>query len=215
MGALRLDPDAEQLTTVGSVSDAGHGGPSGVLAADGLGNRRHLVNILAWGGWDSIWFHNGVVKAELQGIINETQGYIMNALDRCCLALPGDVSGAPTRGVVMLEMDDVMSAGDEEHERRMAAIAKQVQFGKDVYLQDEPDGALFNGRRWWQNSEFDVLYSMDEFVATRLSPVPLERRRRKPGSPGEENKFIEVEITTREAAHVTQSILLMVWNDRS
>ena len=55
------------------------------------------------------------------------EGYLLNALDRCCLTLPGPVTGAPTRGVVMLEMDDVMSAGDAEHERRMEAIAKKNQ----------------------------------------------------------------------------------------
>ena len=44
------------------------------------------------------------------------RGYVYVPMDRCALTLPGAEEGSLTRGVVLLEMDDVMEGGDEDHE---------------------------------------------------------------------------------------------------
>ena len=50
-------------------------------------------------------------------------------MDRCALTLPGEEPGSPTRGLVVLEMDDVMEGGDEQHEAIMTDIASRTTLG--------------------------------------------------------------------------------------
>ena len=44
------------------------------------------------------------------------RGYEVNPLERCALTLPGKAKGSHTKAVVVLEMDDVMEAGDKDHD---------------------------------------------------------------------------------------------------
>ena len=115
-----------------------------------------------------------------------------------------------------LEMDDIMSAGGEEHDRRMEFVAAKVQFGKDVWLQDTPEGALFNGRRWWQDANFNVWYSMDEFVRDRVSQVDLRKPKEMNSATAENAKEpVEVEIDTPDVAIACRSCLPegLEWGD--
>ena len=50
-------------------------------------------------------------------------------MDRCALTLPWEEPGSPTRGLVVLEMDDVMEGGDERHDAIMTGIASRITFG--------------------------------------------------------------------------------------
>ena len=63
------------------------------------------------------WWRVSFVKQFLD------RGYVYVPMDRCALTLPGEEEEDPTRGLVVLEMDDVMEGGDEEHEKIMADIA--------------------------------------------------------------------------------------------
>ena len=58
------------------------------------------------------------------------KGYQFVPMDRCALILPGKEPGSPTRGLVVLEMDDAMEGGDERHEAIMTDIASKIIFGK-------------------------------------------------------------------------------------
>ena len=70
------------------------------------------------------WWRVSFVKQFLD------RGYVYVPMDRCALTLPGTEEGSPTRGLVLLEMDDVMEGGDEEHETFMADIASKIILGK-------------------------------------------------------------------------------------
>ena len=45
------------------------------------------------------------------------------------VTLPGEEPGSPTQGLVVLEMDDVMEGGGEQHEAIMTDIASRITFG--------------------------------------------------------------------------------------
>ena len=75
------------------------------------------------------------------------RGYVICPLERCVLVLPGKKPGEPTRGVALLEMDDVLEGGDSDHDDLMSSIAKDIVFGKTKRVMDEPEGVLFNGQR--------------------------------------------------------------------
>ena len=56
--------------------------------------------------------------------------YVFVPMDRCALTLPGDDLDSPTKGLVVLEMDDVMEGGDDQHEAIVTNIASNIIFGK-------------------------------------------------------------------------------------
>ena len=67
------------------------------------------------------------------------QGYKINCYDRCVLNLPGPTAGSDTQGVILVEMDDTIDAGNDEHERRMADLASRFTFGKEKILMNEKE----------------------------------------------------------------------------
>ena len=64
-------------------------------------------------------------------------GYRINPYDRRVLTLDAEERGeqVPTRGAIVIEVDDVLEAGDEEHRRRMKVLEEKLRFGKAVELQ--------------------------------------------------------------------------------
>ena len=69
------------------------------------------------------WWRVSFVKQFLD------RGYVYVPMDRCALTLPGEGEGSTTRGLVVLEMDDVMEGGSDEHEAIMTDIANKITFG--------------------------------------------------------------------------------------
>ena len=61
------------------------------------------------------------------------------------MVLPGATERAKSRGIPILEMDDVLEGGDELHEKQMDEMGKLVKFGKVKVLQEHKEGVLFNG----------------------------------------------------------------------
>ena len=93
------------------------------------------------------WWRVSFVKQYLD------RGYVHVPMDRCALTLPGEEEGSPTKGLVLLEMDDVMEGGDEEHETFMTDIASKIIFGKIKEVRQFDEGVLFNGRRLFQDKK--------------------------------------------------------------
>ena len=102
-------------------------------------------------------------------------GYIMNRCDPCAMVLPGPSERAKSRGIATLEMDDVLEGGDELHEKKMDELGKLVTFGKVKVVQENKEGVLFNGRKWFQDSEFNITYDMNDYMTDRLKLVTLMR----------------------------------------
>jgi hypothetical protein len=93
------------------------------------------------------------------------EGYVINRLERCALTLPGHGATSRSRGIVLLEMDDVREGGDKDHVEAMARIAEKIRFGKVEQLDLHTEGVLFTGRRWFQDSHTrDVSYTMNVYV---------------------------------------------------
>ncbi|MBC7384900.1 MAG: DUF1501 domain-containing protein [Cryobacterium sp.] len=54
----------------GAAYLAAHGGGDFIrlAKAEGIRRRRHLINIVIWGGWDSSWYHNPIAVSDLQDL---------------------------------------------------------------------------------------------------------------------------------------------------
>eukprot|EP00913_Durusdinium_trenchii_P035579 g33295.t1 len=103
-------------------------------------------------------------------------GYESSALDPCIFKLY-DPKHRTLQGAIAVEVDDLFTVGHERHHQMMKELQRKYTFGKYVVLQDEPDGAAFNGRRIQQTKDGGFLIDMCKFVEERLQPVTLEKGR--------------------------------------
>ena len=103
-------------------------------------------------------------------------GYESSALDPCIFKLY-DPKHRTLQGAIAVEVDDLFTVGHERHHQMMKELQRKYTFGKYVVLQDEPDGAAFNGRRIKQTKDGGFLIDMCKFVEERLQPVTLEKGR--------------------------------------
>ena len=64
--------------------------------------------------------------------------YRVSYASQCTFILPADSSdpNQETKGFVVLEVDDLLEAGTEEHEKKMKDLRKRFQFGKVSSLQE-------------------------------------------------------------------------------
>jgi hypothetical protein len=93
----------------------------------------------------------------------------------------------------MLEIDDVLEFGDEDHRSLMEALEQEIKFGKRVKLKDSNEGIFFAGRRLRQKEDSSFLVDMEEFIHKRLDEVKLEKRKH---AASEHPEKIVVELTT-------------------
>ena len=122
-------------------------------------------------------------RSLLELLVKELK-YRVCVYDRCILTLdvPLDPKNpdAPvkTRGFIVLEVDDLLEAGDEEHRKKMECLEKRLKFGKIVNLQETENGggSGYAGRRIKQLPDFSFTYSMDDYVANRLHAIKVHRK---------------------------------------
>ena len=77
-------------------------------------------------------------------------------------------------GMVIVEVDDLWTAGDDEHYRQIDELRQKFTFGKFKYIQDEADGVGFNGRRMRQDASYGFSYDLQKFIEERLEPIVIE-----------------------------------------
>ena len=111
-------------------------------------------------------------------ILVKQLGYRINCFDRCVLALDSESreTNAATQGMIVIEVDDVLEAGNKEHQRRMSALESMLKFGKAVELQSDAAGTGFAGRRVWQEADFSFSITKQDYIQSRLKPVRLEAK---------------------------------------
>ena len=73
----------------------------------------------------------------------------------------------------MVEVDDLFAVGGSEFYANLEKLRQRFQFGRFVFLQEEDQGASFNGGRIRQTALID----MEKFVDERLAPVELDKGR--------------------------------------
>ena len=136
-------------------------------------------------------------RRSLCEILVRELGYRINAYDKCVLTLDGiredgekelnsenavirgikkDGPLLPTQGIIVVEVDDLLEAGGPRHRALMAKLEKRMKFGKIQCLKDQPEGTSYAGRRVFQDVDWGFRYTMDDYIASRLKPVRLERR---------------------------------------
>ena len=103
-------------------------------------------------------------------------GYEQSAMDPCTFRFfhQGKVSG-----LVIVEVDDLLTLGDEIHFEKMKELQSRFKFGKFKYLEEEEQGVSFNGRRLRKQKDGTYLIDMQKFVEERMKEVPLEVGRAK------------------------------------
>ena len=105
-------------------------------------------------------------------------GYIPSRLDPCLWKLYHPQT-MKLEGIIAIEVDDLFTVGHQHHHEQMAKLREKYTFGKYVILQDEPQGASFNGRRIQQLPDCGFKIDMQKFIEERLHPVELEKGRLK------------------------------------
>ena len=68
--------------------------------------------------------------------------------------------GERTQGLIVIEIDDVLEAGNAEHRRRMEWLEKRLRFGKAVNLQEEKSGTGYAGEALETTRE--LLFRVDD-----------------------------------------------------
>ncbi|CAE7242722.1 engB [Symbiodinium sp. CCMP2592] len=81
-------------------------------------------------------------------------------------------------GILVIEIDDILSFGYQAHDEAMARLRQRFKFGKFKSLQELPEGTTFNGRRIRQTPGFEILVDMEKYVQERLFPMKFEKGRR-------------------------------------
>ena len=110
-------------------------------------------------------------KTLVDYVVNELN-YKQSALDPCTYVLHDEVRGL--RGMMAIEVDDLLMFGDEVHDEKMGKLQKRFAFGKIQEIGSE--GVGFNGRRLRRRGE-EILVDMKAFVEERLHPVELDAAR--------------------------------------
>eukprot|EP00434_Breviolum_minutum_P004449 symbB.v1.2.003922.t1/scaffold210.1/size302740/13 len=138
-------------------------------------------------------------RKTLVKFVKEELHYKQSALDPCTYLLH---EGGRLRGLLAIEVDDLLMFGDEEHEKRMEQLQKRFTFGKLEEI--GPEGVNFNGRRL-RKKDGEVLVDMRAFVEERLMPVEMEAERLKQRSE---------KITEEERSKVRSTCGALNWAGR-
>lgn len=108
-------------------------------------------------------------------------GYRVNCYDRCVLTLDGKEAGKEdsrtyTQGIMVIEVDDILEAGNKVHREKMQWLEGRLKFGKIQNLQETDGGSGYAGRRLKQNSDFSFEFHLNDYIQNRLKPVQLSRK---------------------------------------
>ena len=97
-------------------------------------------------------------------------GSQQSSMDPCTFRL---FSEGKLRGIIVVEVDDLLTMGDELHFQKMEELQKRFKFGKFKFLDEEQKGVSFNGRRLRMLEDGTYLVDMQKFVEERLREVSL------------------------------------------
>eukprot|EP00435_Cladocopium_sp_Y103_P026760 s1698_g6.t1 len=162
---------------------------------DGL-DHRQLIEVLAgaYGLGDAPAHWRKSLKKALSALHLR-----QSSLDPCVFKW---FEGEELGGLLVVEVDDLFAVGNFRFFQVMNELRQRFQFGKFVYLQEEEQGASFNGRRIQQKSDFSFEIDMEKFVTERMSEVVLEKGRAS--NPSED-------ATTQEKEAARAAIGSLTW----
>ena len=131
-------------------------------------------------------------RKSLKKVILEL-GYVQSSMDPCVFKL---MSSEGLEGLLIVEVDDILSLGNEKHYQKVDELRNRFKFGKFMFFDEHPEGVGFNGRRIKQGEDKGFVIDMQKFVAERLFEVDLQKGR---GQQKEELATEEERSMTRAA----------------
>ena len=118
----------------------------------------------------------------------EELGYRRSCYDPCLFIL---MRPAGPDGMVIIEVDDLASAGNSQHDLCMSRLQQRFKFGKWKSIH-ESEGD-YAGRTIIQNSDYSFHVHQAKFVLERLNPIAIARGRKSQKTskllPGEHRQF--------------------------
>jgi len=126
-------------------------------------------------------------------------GYVQSEMDPCVFRL---VVNEKVEGLVIVEVDDLLSLGSPAHYQRMSQLQERFKFGKFKFLDEEKEGASFNGRRLKATKDGGFRVDMEKFVSERMNEVALEKGR---------SLEKESEATEKEKADTRAALGALTW----
>ncbi|CAK8987801.1 Retrovirus-related Pol polyprotein from transposon RE1 (Retro element 1) (AtRE1) [Includes: Protease RE1 [Durusdinium trenchii] len=131
-------------------------------------------------------------------------GFTQSILDPCVFK---SFKNGELSGLLVVEVDDLFGVGDSHFYRQMETLRQRFDFGKFALLEQEPEGAGFNGRRIKQKGdEFQI--DMMKFVSERLHPVKMKAGRAScPKEPATEEEKEAVRAAVGRKSDMVQDVL--------
>jgi len=81
------------------------------------------------------------------------------------------------KGLVIVEVDDVLDGGDADHKRLIQELTKQFNFGRRASIK-KPGGEVFDGQRIEQREDFSIKLSMKDYILQRCHEIGLSPERK-------------------------------------
>ena len=80
-------------------------------------------------------------------------------------------------GVVLLDVDDFVQGGNGRHQQKMEALRGRFRFGKWRVV--FKSFGQYLGRTVYQDEDFGIRVTMEQYIAEKLRPILLSRERAK------------------------------------
>ena len=87
-------------------------------------------------------------------------------------------SFTPIRGFLVVLIDDILEAGDQDHRVLVSRLLSRFRTGRHTCLMDK-GGGIYNGRRIEQFSNFSVQVHMCDYIDEKIQPLAIPRDRKK------------------------------------
>jgi hypothetical protein len=108
----------------------------------------------------------------------EALGYIRSMYDKCIMTLPSSKStkSVLNDGVILIEVDDILEAGEKSHRNAMEKFYAKYKCGKMKKLQDLGDeGTRISGIRVKQLKDFSFRWHMNEYAQKDMFLIDVPR----------------------------------------
>ena len=145
-------------------------------------------------------------RSLLEILVKELR-YRVSSYDRCVLTLdskPDEEEPTKTKGMIVVEVDDLLEAGGPRHRANMKWLEGRLKFGKIVRLKDHPEGTAYAGRRILQLKDGTIQYTMADYIANRLKAIPVNRKVLKKNAE-------KTELTPEEETQLRGAISCILW----
>ena len=116
-------------------------------------------------------------RKTVKRILTTVLGYLEALFDPCFLYLHIQNEKGVTilAGIVLVDVDDFLDGGNEEHQQRMVILREHIQLGKQRKRKGD-----FLGRHLKQSDDFATIeIDMERYISEELKIIPITSERAK------------------------------------